>query len=311
MLSIKCCWNQHALLDIIQDHLLAEQELKDHDSVFRDLCGTAVHYKLAQAINRAHPVALHCYHGFGANTFSWSYVYKCLAKQLCAQVTKHDMPGFGLTQRPRHTHGYSFEFNGRLGRLVMDAELVAAGILTPSEQDGQVGPGVSLGNLQCVSSKHQAGQREAEPAVSRASIEAAAASKSRQGGTASCQSIAETSDSYPSSDASERDESKQHPVAFSSSEESSAESSISSLSSWDSVSTQASTGSSGGQGSRSTGQAEDSSESKEQSGCVKRILMGHSMGAACAAAEVISHSKVSKFLNFYGLLCILSYLAFD
>lgn len=274
---------------------MAEQELKDHDSVFRDLCGTAVHYKLAQAVNPAHPVALHCYHGFGANTFSWSYVYKSLAKQLHAQVTKHDMPGFGLTQRPRHTDGYSFDFNGRLGRLVMDAELVAAGILTPSEQNSQVGPGVSLENLQCVSSKHQAGQREAEPAVSRASIEAAAASRSRHGqATASCQPIAETSATHVSSDANQRDDSKPHPEASSNLEEPSAESLISSQSSWDSVSTQSSTGSSRAQGSRSAGQAKDIPAGKEQGRRVKRILMGHSMGAACAAAEVIHHCDVSK-----------------
>lgn len=275
---------------------MAEQELKDYDSVFRDLCGTAVHYKLAQAINPAHPVALHCYHGFGANTFSWSYVYKSLAKQLHAQVTKHDMPGFGLTQRPRHTDGYSFKFNGRLGRLVMDAELVAAGILTPSEQNSQVGPGVSLENLQCVSSKHQAGQREAEPAVSRASIEAAAESRSRQGQTtASCQPIAEMSATDVSSDASQHDEGMPHPKAPSNLEEPSAESSISSQSSWDSVSTQSSTGSCRAQGSSSAGNLGQAEEISDGKGCcVKRILMGHSMGAACAAAEVIHHSKVSK-----------------
>lgn len=43
--------------------------------------------------------ALHCFHGFGANTWSWSRVQQLLADRLAGVVTAHDMPGFGLTQR--------------------------------------------------------------------------------------------------------------------------------------------------------------------------------------------------------------------
>lgn len=43
--------------------------------------------------------AIHCYHGFGSNTFSWSSVEQLLAERCQAQVTSHDMPAFGLTQR--------------------------------------------------------------------------------------------------------------------------------------------------------------------------------------------------------------------
>jgi pimeloyl-ACP methyl ester carboxylesterase len=43
--------------------------------------------------------ALHCYHGFGSNTWSWSLVQQTLADRLNALVTAHDMPGFGLTER--------------------------------------------------------------------------------------------------------------------------------------------------------------------------------------------------------------------
>lgn len=43
--------------------------------------------------------ALHCYHGFGSNTWSWSLVQQELADKLGALVTAHDMPGFGLTER--------------------------------------------------------------------------------------------------------------------------------------------------------------------------------------------------------------------
>ena len=277
---------------MMQDRLMAEQELKDHDSMFRDVCGTAVHYKLAQAIDTAKPLALHCYHGFGANTFSWSYVYKSLAQQLHAQVTKHDMPGFGLTQRPRHTDGYSFDFNGRLGRLVMDAELVAAGVLTPSEQDSQVGPGVSLENLQCVSSKHKAGQREDEPAVSRASIEAAAASRPRQGRRLSYQPIPESSDIHTSpGDVSQHSEIEQNHVASPKIDEPTPESPVSSQSSWDSITRP---GSNRWLSDKQAGLAEHAPEDKKQGPCVKRVLMGHSMGAACAAAEVIHHCQVNS-----------------
>ena len=282
----------HAFFDTMQVRLMAEQELKDHDSMFRDVCGTAVHYKLAQAIDTSKPLALHCYHGFGANTFSWSYVYKSLAQQLHAQVTKHDMPGFGLTQRPSHTDGYSFDFNGRLGRLVMDAELIAAGVLTASEQDSQVGPGVSLENLQYVSSKHKAGQRAHEPAVSRASIEAAAASRPRQGRSLLYQAIPESSDINASPvDVDQHGESEQDHAAPPRTDEPPPESPISSRSSWDSVS---STGSNRWLSSKQAGLARDASENKRQGHSLKRILMGHSMGAACAAAEVIHHCQVSS-----------------
>ena len=287
----RACESQSAIMaSLMQDRLMAEQELKDHDSMFRDVCGTAVHYKLAQAIDTAKPLALHCYHGFGANTFSWSYVYKSLAQLLHAQVTMHDMPGFGLTQRPRHTDGYSFDFNGRLGRLVMDAELVAAGVLTPSEQDSQVGPGVSLEILQCVSSKHKAGQREDEPAVSRASIEAA--SRPRQGRRLSYQPIPESSDIDTSpGDVRQYGESEQDHAVSPKTDELPPESPISSQSSWDSVN---SAGSNRWVNSKQAGLARDASEDKRQGSGVKRILMGHSMGAACAAAEVIHHCQVSS-----------------
>ena len=44
-------------------------------------------------------VALHCFHGFGANTSSWSTVHHVLSRRLGALVTLNDMPGFGLTER--------------------------------------------------------------------------------------------------------------------------------------------------------------------------------------------------------------------
>ena len=83
---------------------MTEAELADEDSKFREIDGLAVHYKAAAppaARTGTHgpPCGLAMYHGFGANTFSWSFVDKRLAEQLGVTVVSHDMPGFGLTQR--------------------------------------------------------------------------------------------------------------------------------------------------------------------------------------------------------------------
>lgn len=83
---------------------VTEAELADSDSKFRELDGLTVHYKAAappaaSAGARGGPCGLAMYHGFGANTFSWSFVDRRLAQELGVTVVSHDMPGFGLTQR--------------------------------------------------------------------------------------------------------------------------------------------------------------------------------------------------------------------
>ena len=288
---------------LLQDRLMAEQELKDHDSVFREPHGTAVHYKLAQAIDPAHPTAIHCYHGFGANTFSWSYVYKALSDQLHAQVTKHDMPGFGLTQRPTNIDSYSLEFNGRLGRLVMDAELAAAGVLDKSELDSQIGPGVTLQQLQSVHQEHQAGQGEVEPGATVSSIEAAAvradcpsntgsgAGGGHHAGTQTKGKLSSAArDDTVSGELEYRSGNDQRP-ASGGGERRVSRSPTSSSASWESVSSQDSTE------QVNTGVF---SSTAAQDG-IKRVLVGHSLGATCAAAEVINHSKVRR--HFKKCLC--------
>jgi pimeloyl-ACP methyl ester carboxylesterase len=80
-----------------------ESQLGDADSRFHAL-GQArllVHAKAADGAPPGQPPAwgLHCYHGFGSNTVSWSLVQAPLAQRLGALVTAHDMPGFGLTAR--------------------------------------------------------------------------------------------------------------------------------------------------------------------------------------------------------------------
>ena len=80
---------------------MTEADLADPDSRFRALDGVIVHYKVANASpSGGRPkLGLAMYHGFGANTFSWSFVDRLLSQRLGALVTSHDMPGFGLTQR--------------------------------------------------------------------------------------------------------------------------------------------------------------------------------------------------------------------
>jgi pimeloyl-ACP methyl ester carboxylesterase len=77
-----------------------EKDLADPKSCFRHISGMEVHYKVAAHASRQDEVpALALYHGFGANTFSWSFVDGQLAERLQGVVVTHDMPGFGLTQR--------------------------------------------------------------------------------------------------------------------------------------------------------------------------------------------------------------------
>lgn len=95
-------------VDTLQALQVTEAELADGDSKFRELGGLTVHFKAAapgslpKAPGRA-PCGLAMYHGFGANTFSWSFVDRRLAEELGATVVSHDMPGFGLTQRSVHS----------------------------------------------------------------------------------------------------------------------------------------------------------------------------------------------------------------
>ena len=112
--------------------------LGDEDSVFTDMAGVTAHYKrqpAASTVRALQPqtegmVAVHCYHGFGANAFSFDAVLGPLSEALAAGsggipalVTAHDMPGFGLTSRPEDIEQYSSSFNGALGRQVQDHAL--------------------------------------------------------------------------------------------------------------------------------------------------------------------------------------------
>ena len=74
------------------------RELADRDSKFADIDGVTVHYKAHRPYGNP-AAAIHCYHGFGANTGSWDPVQLKMAMKVNSLVTSHDMPGFGLTSR--------------------------------------------------------------------------------------------------------------------------------------------------------------------------------------------------------------------
>lgn len=85
-----------------QARLVHPADLGNADSRFRTLADVEVHYTLQAPVpggKQGRATAVHCFHGFGANTASWAYFRRPLSEALGAQVTAHDMPGFGLTQR--------------------------------------------------------------------------------------------------------------------------------------------------------------------------------------------------------------------
>lgn len=68
--------------------------LSDSDSLFTDVNGIAVHYKV---YGSGKPVII-LLHGFGASLFSWREVVQPLAQNYT--VVAFDRPAFGLTERP-------------------------------------------------------------------------------------------------------------------------------------------------------------------------------------------------------------------
>lgn len=159
LFAVLLSWMRGVLLErLYYDQGKPAHELGDQDSHFSMLCDGTIeaHYKAAlwgsqvhnpdrqAAKDRLAPAppepqnpapergawALHCYHGFGANLYSFDPVLRRLSAAVPALVTSHDMPGFGLTSRPRPGPAYFLTTNGRLGRQVQDLELRKAGLLS-------------------------------------------------------------------------------------------------------------------------------------------------------------------------------------
>lgn len=115
----------------------SERDLASPDSLFLNVNGVSLHYKKALGNGEKDPattdsspaldtppnVAIHCLHGFGASLYSWSMVQNKIASTCDALVTSHDMPGFGLSQRPSWPNAYSLVFNGSAATRIIDTEL--------------------------------------------------------------------------------------------------------------------------------------------------------------------------------------------
>jgi pimeloyl-ACP methyl ester carboxylesterase len=100
------------------------EELSDANSRFRKCCGVTAHYKcFGPKAGQAPTCAMACYHGFGANLWSWERTHKLVAEAVRGVVTAHDMPGFGLTERCRKQSAYSLLTNGNIGRELLVHEL--------------------------------------------------------------------------------------------------------------------------------------------------------------------------------------------
>lgn len=94
----------------VQRRLVPGSALGDKDSRFTEFEGVSVHWKCYQPVNSPVKAAIHCFHGFGANVESWDNVQKRLAESASAVVSAHDTPGFGLTDRYKHTWSRSWMY---------------------------------------------------------------------------------------------------------------------------------------------------------------------------------------------------------
>jgi len=93
------------------------------NSKFTEIDGVKIHYTIEQPAKTKNEVAVHCLHGFGASSYSWSFVQQQLATIIQGPVTAHDMPGFGLSHRPKSSNYYTLAFNGLVARSILDQQL--------------------------------------------------------------------------------------------------------------------------------------------------------------------------------------------
>lgn len=124
-----------------------ETELAGADAHFYDFDGVKLHLTRCSFVaptpsSRFLPM-VHCLHGFGASTYSWSFVQDKLAKKIGGVVTAHDLPGFGLSSRPSSARPYSLAFNGAAAEAILDEE--ASGLDGPEKTKLKVIIGHSMG----------------------------------------------------------------------------------------------------------------------------------------------------------------------
>jgi pimeloyl-ACP methyl ester carboxylesterase len=103
----------------------SEEELKSHNSTWIGMQqenggNVNLHCRVEVPSQKNVSYAIHCVHGFGSHSFSYSFVQKRLADALSSLVTSHDMCGFGLSQRPRGYIPYTMKFHGLASVHILD-----------------------------------------------------------------------------------------------------------------------------------------------------------------------------------------------
>jgi pimeloyl-ACP methyl ester carboxylesterase len=116
---------------------LPTEQLADPDSVFVDVDGLHVHYKVA---GEGEPAVV-LLHGFAASVFSWRKVMEPLSEG--GMVVAFDRPGFGLTERPMPGEGegespYSPEAQADLTVALLDELGIDRAVLVGHSAGGTV-----------------------------------------------------------------------------------------------------------------------------------------------------------------------------
>jgi pimeloyl-ACP methyl ester carboxylesterase len=100
-------------------------DLAANNSVFVAVepLGTKIHCRVdcpKHADGQRIAYAIHCLHGFGSHSFSYSFVQKALSRSLNALVSSHDLCGFGLSERPTTKEPYTMHFQGITSMHILD-----------------------------------------------------------------------------------------------------------------------------------------------------------------------------------------------
>ena len=100
-------------------------DLAANNSVFVavDQLGTVLHCRVDRPKHvhgQSIAYAIHCLHGFGSHSFSYSFVQKALSRSLNALVSSHDLCGFGLSERPSEKEPYTMRFQGQASMHILD-----------------------------------------------------------------------------------------------------------------------------------------------------------------------------------------------
>jgi pimeloyl-ACP methyl ester carboxylesterase len=200
----------------------------------------------------------------------WYTFITCLLLLLLSVCSRH--------HRPTDLSGYYLAFNGRLGRLVMDYELTVRGLLTRAEAVKSSEAGYPHTSVHEATAAAAADPTAAAAAVDQepaavADIESESGGSARDAATAAIQQGLES------------------PLQATAAAAAGQGSVTGAVKGAAAAVAEAATGSSKGAAQASSGSSSSSSSSssggsKDQQR-VKRVLMGHSLGGACAALEYV------------------------